>query len=123
VIPAGTLQSSSNYTTSISFHRATSSSNANYTTTAYLATTTDFTLITSGTVTGPLVFTNAAWSGGTFSFDVTSAPGQTFTVEYSATMLANQWQTLMTSNSVTGRARFTHSTATPYQFYRARNGL
>lgn len=118
-IPAGTLQANSNYDATIGFYRATSISNAGYSTTAYLATSTDFTVITSGgAVTGPLILTNSAWSGDAFSFDVTSSAGQTFTVEYSATMLTNQWQTLLTTNSATGRVRITHSATNQYLFYR-----
>lgn len=50
-----------------------------------------------------LTLTNAIWSGGMFAFDVTSQPSQTLTVEYSSTLLPNQWQTLLTTNSPTGR--------------------
>jgi len=120
-IPVGTLQANSNYDVTIGFYRATSTSNASYTTSAYLATSTDFTLLTSGgAVTGPLIFTNSTWSGGVFNCDVISSAGQSFTVEYSATMLTNQWQTLLTTNSATGRVRITHSAANQYLFYRAR---
>lgn len=121
IIPAGTLQAGSNYEATIGFYRATTTSNASYTTTAYLATTTDFTLVTSsGGTTGPLILTNSTWSGGALSFDVTSSAGQIFTVEYSATMRTNQWQTLLTTNSATGRVRITHAATNQYLFYRAR---
>lgn len=122
-IPAGTLQANSNYDASVTFYRTTGSSNASYTTAAYLATSTEFTVITSGGgSTSPLVLTQPLWSGGVFSFDVTSSPGQTFTVEYSTTLMTNQWQTLLTTNSPTGRLRINQPATNPYRFYRARKG-
>ncbi len=121
VIPAGTLQAGSNYNTTIGFYRATTTSNASYTTSAYLATSTDFTLMTSGGgATSSLIFTNISKSGGAFSFDIDSSVGQFFIVEYSATMLTNQWQLLLTTNSVTGRLRIIHPATNEYLFYRAR---
>ena len=120
-IPAGTLQPGSNYSATISFLRSSGTSNANYTTGAFVATSTEFNLATSsGTVTAPLVLTNAAWSNGTFTFDVFSSSGQSLTVEYSSTLLTNQWQPLLTTNSATGIARITHSATNQYLFYRAR---
>ncbi|HMJ92431.1 MAG TPA: Ig-like domain-containing protein [Candidatus Acidoferrum sp.] len=119
-IPAGTLQSNSNYNATVSFFQFTSSSNASYTTIAYIATTTDFSLVTSsGIATLPLVFTNAAWSGGAFAFDVLSSPGQLLTVEYSSTLLTNGWQPLLTTNSATGLARISHAATNQHLFYRA----
>ncbi len=71
-----------------------------------------------------LTLTNATWSGGTFAFDVTSPAGQTLTVEYSSTLRPDDWQTLLTTNSPTGRVHIvdTNSIANPYLFYRARTG-
>jgi len=123
VIPAGTLQTDSVYDATVSFYRANTTSNASYTTSAYLATSTDFMLRTSGGgVTAPLVFTNSAWSGGAFSFEVISSPAQILTVEYSSTLLTNEWEILRTTNSATGLASFTHTTTNQYLFYRARKG-
>jgi hypothetical protein len=120
-IPAGTLQPNSNYSASISFLRFSGTSNASYTTSASLSTATDFNLVTSsGSVTGPLVLTNAARSAGAFTFNVISSPGQTFTVEYSSTLLTNQWLPLLTTNSASGLVRITHAASNPYLFYRAK---
>ena len=71
-----------------------------------------------------LTLTNATWSAGVFAFDVTSQAGQTLTVEYSTTLLPNQWQTLLTTNSPTSPVHVVdpHSTTNRYLFYRARTG-
>jgi len=69
-----------------------------------------------------LALTNAAWSGTHFAFDVTSQAGTTFTVEYSTIVRTNQWQTLVTTNSPTGRVHIVDPQSTPAgnRFYRAR---
>ena len=71
-----------------------------------------------------LTLTNAAWSGGIFAFDVTSAAGQTLTVEYNSTLYSNQWQTLLTTNSPAGLVHVAdpQSSTNARLFYRARNG-
>lgn len=121
LIPAGTLQASSNYDVTIGFYRTSGTSSAGYTTSAYLATTTDFALATSsGGVTGPLVFANPVRVGDVFTFDIASDIGQGFTVEWSATMATNQWQVLLATNSMTGLVRVTHAATNRYLFYRAR---
>ena len=121
LIPAGTLQAGTNYDVTIGFYRATTTSNASYTTAVYLGTSTDFTLLTTGGASlGPLVFTNLTRAGGLTGFDVRSATGQSFTVEYSVTLLTNQWQTLLTTNSASGLLHLTHSATNKYLFYRAR---
>lgn len=68
----------------------------------------------------PLVFTNLTRALGITSFDVKSSTGQSFTVEYSVTMLTNQWQTLVATNSASGLLRINHSSTNKYLFYRAR---
>jgi hypothetical protein len=67
---------------------------------------------------------NPLWTGGTFSFDVTSQAGQTLTIEYSSTLRPNQWQTLLTTNNPPGQVHIVdpHSTTNRYLFYRARSG-
>jgi methionine-rich copper-binding protein CopC len=83
---------------------------------------------TGGTFTtvsgGQLTLTNAIWSVGIFSFEVTSQAGRTFTVEYNSTLSSNQWQTLLTTNSPAGLVHIVdpHSSTNPHRFYRARNG-
>jgi hypothetical protein len=84
--------------------------------------------VTGGTFTtisaGPLTLTNAVWSGGVFSFDVTSGAGQTLTVEYNSTLRSNQWHTLVTTNSPAGLVHIVdpQSSTNRYLFYRARTG-
>jgi len=124
-IPANTLQPNSNYVTTLSFYRPVTTSNASFTTVAYRASITEFELITSsGVPSGPLVLTNAGWSGGRFNFDVRSAAGQTFTILYSSNLLSSQWYPLVTTNSPTGTLRVgdPRSTTNRVLLYRARNG-
>ncbi len=126
-IPAGTLQPNSTYDSTIGFYRPLSATNASYATTAYRATFTDFSLITtSGAVTGPLVLTNASWSAGVFSFDVLCSPGQTVTVEYTNLLASasGPWPKLLTTNSPGTRVHIVSPPAgtSPSHFYRARNG-
>ena len=83
---------------------------------------------TGGTFTtisaSQLTLTNAIWSGGTFAFDVISPVDQTLTVEYSSTLRSNQWQSLLTTNSPSGRVHIVdpYSSSNAYRFYRARTG-
>ena len=72
----------------------------------------------------PLTLTNCAWSGSVFSFDVTSAAGQIFTVQYTSTLRSNQWQTLLTATNQGGVVHIVdpHSATNRSLFYRARNG-
>ena len=79
-----------------------------------------FTTSGGGAGSIPLVFTNLTRTASLTSFDMKSATGQNFTVEYSVTMLTNQWQTLVTTNSATGLLRINHSATNKYLFYRAR---
>ncbi|MGO8926332.1 MAG: Ig-like domain-containing protein [Limisphaerales bacterium] len=73
---------------------------------------------------GQPTLANAIWSGGMFTFDVTSQAGQTLTVEYSSTLRSNQWQTLLTTNSPAGLVHIAdpHSSTNPYLFYRPQTG-
>lgn len=120
-LPANTLQPGSSYDATINFFRSTGTSNASYSTSALVATSTDFSIAaSSGTGTGPLELTNGMWLGGAFAFDVISSPGQAFIVEQSATLATNGWQALLATNSVTGWLRITNAAAAPHLFYRAR---
>ena len=78
----------------------------------------------SGGAAGPLILANPTRAANTFSFDVTSSTGQTFTVEYSASLLSNSWNALLTTNSPGGRVHVTDpwSPTNLYLYYRARNG-
>ena len=73
---------------------------------------------------GQLLLTNAAWGAGMFSFDVLSPPGTALTLEFNSTLVSNQWQTLLTTNSPAGPVHVTdpQSGASPRRFYRARTG-
>ena len=126
LIPAGALEPDSSYDSTIGFYRASSNtSNPGYATTVYRGTTTRFTLVTTGTSAGALVLTNAGWTGNLFGFDVISSIGQTLSVEYSSTLQAGQWQTLLTTTNLTGLVRITdpHSTTNRHLFYRVRDGF
>ncbi len=128
-IPAGTLQPNTTYESTIGFYRAASATNASFATTAYRATFTDFTLITTssgGTTGGPLVLTNASWSAGVFSFDVLCTNGQIVTIEYTTNILsAGPWPKLVTATNTGAPPHITSPQAATNSvlFYRARNGL
>jgi hypothetical protein len=124
-IPAGTLGANSNYQSFVTFYHVLATSNATYTSIAYRGASTKFTLTTvSGGGSGPLVLTNAAKAAGSFSFDVISTNGQTFTLECTSNLTSVTWQTWLTTNSPTGHLRLTDSRANTNRnfFYRARNG-
>lgn len=124
-IPANTLQPNSNYVSRVGFFRHVGTTNASHTTAAYRATYTEFSLITTaGSVTGPLILTNAAYSAGNFSFEVLCTPGQTVTVEYRTDLVPGPWQTLLTTNNPPSKFRAVApaSPANRSVFFRARNG-
>jgi hypothetical protein len=124
-IPANTLKLNTNYGASISFYRMVSTTNGSaYFTDAFRDSITYFSLITTSGTTTPLILTNASWSGHTFSFNVTSAAGQSLVVEYNTSFVSNQWQTLLTTNSATGLVQVSDSSNTTNSllFYRARTG-
>ena len=125
-IPAGTLQSGSNYDSWIYFYRHVATTNgSSYATTVYRAAATDFNLsTTSGAASGPLVLTNAVFAPANFSFDVLCSTGQTVTVEYRTNLAAGTWKTLLTTNSPGSRFRSVAPQATTnrFLFFRARNG-
>ena len=121
-IPAGILQPNSNYLSRVGFFRHVGATNANYTTAAYRATYTEFTLVTTGD--SRLVLTNASWGAGGFSFNVVCTNGQTVTVEYTNVMGPGTWPKLLTTNSPGSLIRVVspQSLSNQYLFYRARNG-
>jgi len=124
-IPAAALATNSSYPSYVTFYHVLTTSNAAYGTIAYRGASTQFTLTTaSGSVSGPLVLTNAAKATGSFSFDVNSASGQTFTLECTSNLTSATWQTWLTTNSPTGHLRLTDSRANTNRnfYYRARNG-
>jgi len=124
-IPAGTLAANSNYQSYVTFYHVLATSNATYSTIAYRGASTQFTLTTTaGSAGGPLVLTNAAKAAGSFSFDVNSTNGQTFTLECTSNLTSVTWQTWLTTNSPTGHLRLTDLRANTNRafFYRARNG-
>jgi hypothetical protein len=126
-IPAGTLQPNSTYLSRVGFFRHVGVTNASYVTAAYRATYTEFSLTTTaGAATGPLILTNAAYSSGSFSFDVICATGQTVTVEYRTNLATGLWQPLFTkTNSAESlfHAVAPQAATNRSMFFRARNGL
>jgi methionine-rich copper-binding protein CopC len=125
-IPAGTLQPNSNYDSSITFYRLNSATNHGDHMLAFRDSVTVFTLITTGGATTPVILTDASWSGHTFSFNVTSAVGQSLIIQYntSGALLSSQWQTLLTTNSATGVVQVSDSlnTGGSHVMYRAQTG-
>lgn len=119
-IPANTLLANSNYDCSIGFYHSIWSSNTTYAVGAYRASETRFTLSTVSSAPAPVV-KNGLWSGGSFSFDIDTASGQTVTVLTSSNL--TQWSAWYTTNSP-GTVHITDSRppANSALFYRARNG-
>ncbi len=128
VIPANTLQPSSNYDAYITFYRYVATSNNVFGTpaniVAYKVTSTHFNLTTIGIVR-PMI-TNVLKSAGSMSFDVGFASGQTVTIISSTNVAVPlaQWPVLLTTNAPGITFRFTDLRATTNKslFYRARNG-
>jgi len=123
LIPANTLQGNSNYDCSIGFYHAVQTSNSAYVTTAYVGSSTSFTLATSGNVP-PLVLTNALRTVTNFMFDVKCSIGQTFSVDVSSNLLTGPWTVLLTTNSPVTSVHVSDPKAATNRslFYRARNG-
>jgi hypothetical protein len=121
-IPANTLQPNTNYLSRVGFFRHSGMTNASYTTAAYRATYTEFTLITIAA--GPLILTNPVYASGTFSFDVLCSSGQTVVVEYKTNLAVAPWQTLLTTNSPGSSFHAVAPQAVTNRslFFRARNG-
>jgi methionine-rich copper-binding protein CopC len=124
-IPAGALLPASNYVNStLGFisTTGTSSDSPKYTAGAVRSSVTSFTLTTiGGTGSGSLSFSNPVWSGGKLTFAITASPGKTITVQYSTTLEAGSWTTLLTTNSGSGTVTVTDtpSKTVPFHFYRA----
>ena len=93
-----------------------------YTAGAVRSSVTSFTLTTlGGSSSGPVMFSKPVLSGGTLGFVITGSPGKTVTVQYSATLKAGSWTTLVTTNIGSGTVTVTDtpSKAIPARFYRA----
>jgi hypothetical protein len=125
-IPAGTLQSNSSYASSVGFYHLIIVSNLpTYVTVALRETVDQFTLLTTSgsAATGPVVLTNASWSGHTLTFNVSSSSNQTVTIQYNTSLglASSTWKTLLTTNSATGVFHVTDSVNTGKSsvFYRA----
>ncbi len=125
-IPANTFSASSNYLADLAFYHAVIVTNGSYYTLAYVASITSFNLSTTGSSAAAPVFTNAAWSGGTFGFNILTSPGQTVTVIYNTNLSSafSSWPILLTTNSAGSIAHISdpHSATNKTLFYRARNG-
>ncbi|MGP8233977.1 MAG: hypothetical protein ACLQVW_00985, partial [Limisphaerales bacterium] len=125
-IPAGALLPGSNYVNStLGFINTSGTVNANpkYTAGAVRSSVTSFTLTTIGGGGGSasLSFANPVWSSGSLSFGITTAPDKFLTVQYSPTLGAGSWTTLLTTNSGSGTVTVTvkPSKTAPVGFYRA----
>ena len=123
-IPAGTLLPNTTYAARIGFLRHFGTTNASYTTAAYRATYTEFSLATTGGGTGSLVLTNAKSTPANFSFDVLCPVGLPVTVEYKTNLSSVVWHTLLVTNDPPSRfhAVAPQSTTNRHLFFRARIG-
>jgi hypothetical protein len=127
-IPTGTLQNNTDYAASIIFYHAVIATNQAKAevTEVFRATSTDFTVHTStggGTTGEPVQFSAPVITSGKFTCEIACAPGQTFTVEGSATLLPGSWTNLLTTNAVGSKVLFIDSRPLgDRQYYRARNG-
>jgi len=125
-IPANTFSANSNYLADLAFYHAVITTNGSYYTLAYVASVTSFNISTAGSSAAAPVLTNAAWSGGTFGFNILTSPGQTVTVIYNTSLGSafSSWPILLTTNSVGSTAHISdpHSATNKTLFYRARNG-
>jgi len=127
VIPANTLLPGSNYDCFISFYHLILPTNTlpAYTTAAYRYAATEFNISTASAATMPIVLTNAARSGHTISFNVTSAIGQSLIIQYTTnSLVSTQWQTLLATTNTTGVVQVSDSVNTTNQhvYYRAQTG-
>jgi methionine-rich copper-binding protein CopC len=124
-IPAGTLLPGSNYVNStLGFINTTGTSNASpeYTAGSVRSSVTSFTLTTiGGSGSGSLSFSNPVLSGGKLGFEISAPTNKTITVQYSTTLKAGSWTTLVTTNSGSGTVTVTDtpSKSIPSRFYRA----
>jgi hypothetical protein len=125
-IPANTLSTSSNYLADLAFYHAVITTNGTYYTLAYVASITSFNISTAGSSAAAPVLTNAAWSGGTFGFNILTLPGQTVTVIYNTNLSSAfaSWPILLTTNSAGSVDHISdpHSATNKTLYYRARNG-
>jgi hypothetical protein len=133
-IPAGTFSSNSTYSGTLAFlHLSGATNTATATTTgAYLESATQFSLITTGggtggtggTLTAPTL-ANPFWNGHFFSFTVNAGTNENVTVEFNSSLSSNGWQTLFSTNTLTGVIQVTDTlnTTGPAVFYRAEASL
>lgn len=125
-IPANTLQENFAYDAYLTFYRfVTNQPSPSYGTVAFRATTTRFTLVTSGNSATPPSLANPAVTGNQFRFDIPGTSiNQDLTVLYSTNLASGTWYALLTTNSPGGTVRITDPrpiTAQP-TFYRVRAG-
>jgi methionine-rich copper-binding protein CopC len=127
-IPTGTLQAGTNYEGELVFYHITQTTSGATVADGLVASATGFSMMTTAATssgTAP-VLTNAAWSGGIFSFNILTSPSQTLTVVYN-TNLNNSvatWPVLLTTNSTGSTVHISDPRAATNKtlFYRARNG-
>jgi hypothetical protein len=125
-IPANTFAANTNYTADLTFIHAAVMTNGTTVTEAFVASYTTFTISTASSSAAAPVFTNVAWSGGTFGFNIVTSPSQTVTVIYNTSLNSaySGWPILLTTNSPGSIFHISdsHSATNKTLFYRARNG-
>ena len=125
-LPKGLLVAGQNYDASLRYSNFTYDTNSIPDIIAFAGVTKDlnFTIVTSGGTSDNLVqFSAPTILDDKFTCEITCAPGQTFTIESSPTMLPGSWQTLQTTNATGNKVQFIDSRPLgDRQYYRARNG-
>lgn len=123
-IPVGRLRPNATYEASVAFWTAIRSTNSSATNTmVWRVTRTTFPLVTAGGGGSALVLTNwARLAGGVVQFEVVATPGQNFVVERADAIAAQSWNTVLTTNAVTGRVAYREAVpaGAKARFYRAR---
>lgn len=124
-VPANTLTPNDQHYVSIGFYRASFTTNTTEVKAAYRVTVTTTDLITTGSGTGGerAQLGNARWSGNALTFDVSTTPGQTLTIETSPSLLPGSWTTFYTTNAPGSTIRVADPRPPGTRlYYRVRNG-
>ncbi|HLH55898.1 MAG TPA: Ig-like domain-containing protein [Verrucomicrobiae bacterium] len=126
VVPAGTLAVNSSNTAQLIFYRWVSTSNANYVTFGYRATSTQIPLqtVSGGTSATNPVVTHPVWEAKGLGFDVATTPNQPLKVRFTTdlTLPVSQWQIVLTTNSPGANFHMTVPIQPGAGFFRLQNG-
>jgi hypothetical protein len=127
-IPANTLPAGGTFDATLGFYRTfVVTNNPVNVSSAFRASTTQFTVATTGGTNATLTLVNPRVSNGTASFDISCSAGQTFTIlsATNVTLGRAQWTVLLTTNSSTStNVHFVdpRPATSRSMFYQVRNG-